>query len=409
MQLNSTGPKTQQIAFERPRLLDKCRGFTRVKQLEDAGLYAYFRALSSAQGPEVIHRGRRLIMLSSNNYLGLSTHPAVQRAAGQAINRYGTGCSGSRLLNGTLDLHERLEEQLAAYLGKEAAVVWPTGFQANLGILSTLAERDDLVVVDKMDHASIYDGSRLSFAKVRKFRHNDLADLERILANHREQPTLVMVDGVYSMEGDLADLPGLTGLCRRYGATLVVDDAHGIGVLGEGGRGTANHFGLDGEVDVLVGTFSKSLASIGGYAAADADVIDFLKHHARSLIFSASLPPASAAAALVTLDLIRREPHHRERLWSNTRYFLKGLDALGFDTGTTQSPIIPIRVGDEQRTLAMWRHLFDAGVFTSPILYPAVPPGAAMIRTSCMATHTERQLECALNVFERVGHQVGLI
>ena len=409
MPLNQMGPARQRTALDRPGLLDRCGSFTRAKQLKDAGLYAYFRPLSSAQGPEVLHQGRRLIMMSSNNYLGLSTHPAVQRAAGLAINRYGTGCSGSRLLNGTLDLHEQLEEKLAEHLGKEAAVVWPTGFQANLGIVSALTSRDDLVVIDKMDHASIYDGSRLSFAKVRKFRHNDLADLERILFAERDRATLVMVDGVYSMEGDLADLPGLVDLCRQYGATLAVDDAHGIGVLGDGGRGTAHHFGLENEVDILAGTFSKSLASIGGYAAGKAEVIDFLKHNARSLIFSASLPPASTAAALATLDLIGREPHHRARLWSNTQYFYEGLEALGFDTGPTQSPIIPILVGDEEKTLIMWKRLFDAGVFTSPILYPAVPRGMAMIRTSCMATHTDRQLECALTKIERIGREMGLI
>ena len=348
-------------------------------------------------------------MLSSNNYLGLSTHPAVQRAAGMAINRYGAGCSGSRLLNGTLDLHVELEEFLADYLGKEAAVLWPTGFQANLGIVSALTWRDDLVIIDKMDHASIYDASRLSFAKVRKSRHNDLEDLESILSSNQGRPVLVIVDGVYSMEGDLADLPGLVGLCEQYNAALVVDDAQGVGALGYGGRGTANHFGLDGEVDILAGTFSKSLASVGGYAAGDADVIDFLKHHARSLIFSASLPPASAAAALAALKLVASEPHHQQNLWANTRYFQEGLEAMGFDTGPSQSPIVPIRIGDDARTLDMWKRLFEAGVFTSPILSPAVPPGMAMLRTSCMATHTRRHLDSALDAFEWVGRQTGLI
>jgi len=397
------------MTSHKPSILDKCRRFNRVEQLSELGLYPYFRALASAQGPEVIHQGRRLTMMCSNNYLGLSTHPAVQRAALSAINLFGTGCSGSRLLNGTLDLHVQLEEELADYLGKEAALVWPTGFQANLGIVSALTGRDDLLIIDKMDHASIYDGTRLSFAKVKKFRHNDLADLERILSEGGGREALIMVDGVYSMEGDLADLPGLTDLCRRHGAALVVDDAHGIGVLGDGGRGTPSHFGLEGEVDLLAGTFSKSLASVGGYAAGDAHVIKYLKHHARSLIFSASLPPASAAAALAALGLVRREPHHRERLWANTRYFREGLEALGFDTGPTQSPIVPVRIGDDDKTLAMWKGLFDAGVFTSPILYPAVPPGMAMIRTSCMSTHTERHLECVLDAFERIGHQMGLI
>ena len=409
MHSNTSGSVMQTTASVRPSVFGKCRKFIRAKQLRRAGLYPYFRALSSAQGPEVVHQGRRFIMLSSNNYLGLSTHPAVQRAAGMAINRYGAGCSGSRLLNGTLDLHLELEEFIADYLGKDAAVLWPTGFQANLGIVSALTGRDDLVVIDKMDHASIYDASRLSFAKVRKSRHNDLEDLESILSRHRDQPALVIVDGVYSMEGDLADLPGLVGLCQQYNAALVVDDAHGIGVLGDGGRGTPNHFGLDASVDIVAGTFSKSLASVGGYAAGDADVIDFLKHHARSLIFSASLPPASAAAALAALKLVASEPHHQRNLWANTRYFQEGLEAMGFDTGPSQSPIIPIRVGDDALTLDTWKRLFEAGVFTSPILSPAVPPGMAMLRTSCMATHTRRHLERALDIFELVGHQTGLI
>ena len=409
MHSNTSGSVMQTTASVRPSVFRKCRKFIRAKQLRRAGLYPYFRALSSAQGPEVVHQGRRFIMLSSNNYLGLSTHPAVQRAAGMAINRYGAGCSGSRLLNGTLDLHLELEEFIADYLGKDAAVLWPTGFQANLGIVSALTGRDDLVVIDKMDHASIYDASRLSFAKVRKSRHNDLEDLESILSSHRDQPALVIVDGVYSMEGDLADLPGLVGLCQQYNAALVVDDAHGIGVLGDGGRGTPNHFGLDASVDIVAGTFSKSLASVGGYAAGDADVIDFLKHHARSLIFSASLPPASAAAALAALKLVASEPHHQRNLWANTRYFQEGLEAMGFDTGPSQSPIVPIRVGDDALTLDTWKRLFEAGVFTSPILSPAVPPGMAMLRTSCMATHTRRHLERALDIFELVGHQTGLI
>lgn len=409
MHLNTSGSAMQNSAAVRPSVFGKCGKFKRAEQLRNAGLYPYFRALSSAQGPEVVHQGRRFIMLSSNNYLGLSTHPAVQRAAGMAINRYGAGCSGSRLLNGTLDLHIELEEFLADYLGKEAAVLWPTGFQANLGIVSALTWRDDLVVIDKMDHASIYDASRLSFAKVRKSRHNDLEDLESILSSNRGRPVLVIVDGVYSMEGDLADLPGLVGLCQQYNAALVVDDAHGIGVLGDGGRGTPSHFGLDSEVDILAGTFSKSLASVGGYAAGDADVIDFLKHHARSLIFSASLPPASAAAALAALKLVASEPHHQKNLWANTRYFQEGLEAMGFDTGTSQSPIIPIRIGDDALTLDTWKRLFEAGIFTSPILSPAVPPGMAMLRTSCMATHTRSHLERALDAIERVGRQTGLI
>ncbi len=409
MQMKVSGAALERSTVQRPSLFDKCQSFTRAEQLKSAGLYPYFRILSSGQGPEVVHRGKQLIMMGSNNYLGLSTHPAVRQAAKRAVDRYGTGCSGSRLLNGTLDLHQQLEEKLAVYLGKEAAVVWPTGFQANLGIVGALTARNDLVVIDKMDHASIYDGTRLSFATTRKFGHNNLAELESILSKHRGVSALVVVDGVYSMEGDLVDLPGLTDICDRYGAALALDDAHGLGVLGRGGRGTAHHFGLEDQVDILGGTFSKSLGSVGGYAAGDADVINYLKHHARSLMFSASLPPASTAAALAALELLEREPEHIERLWVNTRHFQEGVDALGFETGKQQSPIVPIRVGDEQLTLSVCNRLFEEGVFTSPILYPAVPVGMAMIRTSCMATHTAEHMERALDTFERVGREAGLL
>ena len=409
MQMKVSGAALESPMVQRPRLFEKCQSFTRAEQLKSAGLYPYFRTLSSGQGPEVVHRGKRLIMMGSNNYLGFSTHPAVREAAKRAVDRYGTGCSGSRLLNGTLDLHQQLEEKLAEYLGKEAAVVWPTGFQANLGIVGALTGRNDLVVIDKMDHASIYDGTRLSFATTRKFGHNNLAELESILSKHRGVSAFVVVDGVYSMEGDLVDLPGLVDICSRYGAALAVDDAHGLGVLGRDGRGTAHHFGLEGQVDILGGTFSKSLGSVGGYAAGDADVINYLKHHARSLMFSASLPPASTAAALAALELLEREPEHIERLWVNTRHFQEGVDALGFETGKQQSPIVPIRVGDEQLTLSVCNRLFEEGVFTSPILYPAVPAGMAMIRTSCMATHTAEHMERALDAFERVGREAGLI
>ncbi len=393
----------------RAGIFEKCRKFTRAQELIDAGIYPYFHVVESAQEPEVVCDGRPMIMMSSNNYLGLTNHPKVKEAAIDAVRRFGTGCAGSRFLNGTLAIHEELEQRLAEFLGKQAAIVFPTGFQANLGAISALVGKNDLIVIDKMNHASIYDGCRLSFGQIRKFRHNDMQDLERILAQSEGRGALVVVDGVFSMEGDIADLPGLVEICRRYGAGLMVDDAHGIGVLGAHGRGTGEHFGLEHDVDLIMGTYSKSLATIGGCLAADADVIDYLKHHARSLIFSASLPPAPVAAALAALRIIEEEPDRRERLWRNARYLGDGFRTMGFDVGTSQTPIIPVLVGDEQRVLVMWRRLFDEGVFASPVLYPAVPPGMALIRTSCMATHTIDHLDRVLEVFTKVGREMGLI
>ena len=399
-------------AFKRPLVppvLDKCHRFTRPARLASAGLYPYFHALMSAQEPEVICQGRQMIMLCSNNYLGLSTHPDVVRAANDATRHYGTGCSGSRFLNGTLDLHEELESRLANFLGTEAAVIFPTGYQANLGIVSALAGRDDLVVLDKLDPASIYGGSRLSLGGLQRFRHNDIEDLERVLDANHDTAALVVVDGVYSMHGDVANLPGIVDVCQRFGAALVVDDAHALGVLGAGGRGSAEHFQLEHQVDVFAGTFSKALASIGGYAAGKADVISYLKHHARSLMFSASLPPASVAAALAALQILMREPQRRKRLWNNARYLREGLEALGFDTGPSSTPIVPVILDSEDKALQMWRRLFELGIFTSPIFHPAVPEGTALIRTSCMATHTIAQLERVLEAFERSGRELGCI
>jgi len=410
--MNSRSLAEQQVAVSDPtrsRIFDKCSRFTRARELIEAGLYPYFHKMESAQEPEVICDGRPMIMMSSNNYLGLTNHPKVKEAAIDAVRRYGTGCAGSRFLNGTLSIHEELEARLAEFLHREAAIVFPTGFQANLGAISALVGKNELILIDKMNHASIYDGCRLSFGQIRKYRHNDMDDLERILQANEGRAALVVVDGVFSMEGDIADLPGIVSICRKYGAGLMVDDAHGIGVLGETGRGTAEHFGLERDVDLVMGTYSKSLATIGGCLAADADVIDYLKHHARSLIFSASLPPAPVAAALAALQIIQDEPERRERLWRNAQYLSDGFRQIGFDIGTSQTPIIPVMVGSEEKVLVMWRRLFDEGVFASPVLYPAVPPGMALIRTSCMATHTTHHIDQVLDAFWRVGREMALV
>lgn len=396
---------------KRAAIFNKCSKFTRARDLIKAGIYPYFHVVESAQEPEVTCDGRPMIMVSSNNYLGLTNHPKVKEAAIEAVRRYGTGCAGSMFLNGTLSIHQELEERLANFLQKDQAIVFPTGFQANLGAISALVGKNELIVIDKMNHASIFDGCRLSFGQIRKFKHNDMEDLERILQMNENdgRNALVVVDGVFSMEGDIIDLPGMVEVCRKYGAGIMVDDAHSIGVLGDNGRGTGEHFGLEDEVDLMMGTYSKSLATIGGCLAGDADIMDYVKHHARSLIFSASLPPAPVAAALTALKIIESEPERRESLWANARYLSEGYKQLGFDIGTSETPIIPVMVGDEEKVLVMWRRLFDEGVFASPVLYPAVPQGMAMIRTSCMATHSKDNLDKVLDVFARVGREMGLI
>jgi 8-amino-7-oxononanoate synthase len=398
-------------AAARPRVFDKCRVLAeRVEAAQAADMYCYYRAIESAQEPEVVVGGRTLVMLGSNNYLGLTNHPKVKEAAVQAVRRYGTGCAGSRLLNGTLTLHEALEEKLAHFVGKPAAVTFSTGFQVNLGTISCLLDRGDAVYLDKQDHACIIDGARLSFAQVRKFAHNDPEELRRLMATERSaRGRLVVVDGVFSMEGDIAPLPEIVKVTRDYQAALMVDDAHGLGVLGARGRGTPEHFGLEDEVHLVMGTFSKSLASIGGFIAGDSEVINHIRHTARSLIFSAALAPAAAAAAGAAVDIIEREPERREQLWRNARFFKGGLSSLGFRTGDSETPVIPIIVGDDDRAFAMTRRLHEEGVFVNPVISPATPPGRALLRTSCMATHTEAHLARALEACARVGREFGLI
>jgi 8-amino-7-oxononanoate synthase len=390
-------------------IFEKCAKFTRAKELIAVGLYPYFRVIESAQDPEVVIDGKRMIMVGSNNYLGLTNHPKVKEAALNAVKKYGSGCAGSRFLNGTLTIHVELEEKLARFIGKDSALVFSTGFQVNLGVISALVSKDDIVIIDKMDHASIIDGCRLSYGEVRKFRHNDMADLERILQQNNGRGKLIVVDGVFSMEGDIVDLPKVVELGKAYGARVMVDDAHGIGVLGTTGRGTAEHFGLVDEVDLIMGTYSKSLASIGGFIAGSEEVIHYIKHFARSLMFSASPPPASVAAVSAALDIIESEPERLESLWRNTRKMLKGLKDLGFQVGPSETPIIPILVGASETAFKMAMMLQDEGVFANVAVSPAVPEGKALIRTSYMATHTEEQLDRVLTALAGVGRSMGLI
>jgi len=390
-------------------IFEKCSGYTLAKDAMAIGMYPYFIPLTESEGTEASYKGHRLIMCGSNNYLGLTTHPKVKEAAIAATRRYGTSCTGSRFLNGTLELHEKLEAELAEWVGKEAALVFSTGMQTNLGTISSLVGRGDTVILDKDDHASLVDGARLSWGETKRFRHNDLNDLERILASvDQDRGILVAVDGLFSMGGDVASLPEIARLCRQYGARLLVDDAHAMGVLG-GGRGTAAHFGITEEVDLIMSTFSKSFASLGGFIAGDETVIHYIKHHARALIFSASITPANTAAALAALEVMRTEPERVERLAKIGERMRSALTGLGFDIGNSCSPIIPIKIGDDMRTIATWKMLFEQGVFVNPVLSPAVPPGQQLLRTSYMATHTDEQLEKVLETYARVGKAMGLI
>jgi 8-amino-7-oxononanoate synthase len=390
-------------------IFEKCYGFTQAKEAIAAGIYPYFLPLTDSEGTEAIYKGRRLIMCGSNNYLGLTTHPKVRAAAEEAIRKYGTSCTGSRFLNGTLEMHEELERELAKFVNKEAALVFSTGMQTNLGTISALVSRGDVVILDKDDHASIVDGARLSWGETKRFRHSDMKDLEHVLSSIPEQKgKLVVVDGLYSMGGDIAPLPEIAPLCKKYGARLMVDDAHAIGVLG-GGRGTAAHYGMTEQVDIIMSTFSKSFASLGGFIAGDEPVVHFVKHFARSMIFSASIPPSNAAAALAALEVMRTEPERIQRLHEIAEYMRKSYRQLGFNTLHSTTPVIPILIGDTMKTVMVWKMLFDNGVFVNPVLSPGVPVGQELLRTSYMATHTNEQLDRVLSVFEQVGKQVGLI
>jgi 8-amino-7-oxononanoate synthase len=391
-------------------LFDKCRNFTRAREVQASGLYPYFMPISQSEDTVVVIEGKPRIMMGSNNYLGLTHHPAVLAAAKAALERYGSGCTGSRFLNGTLDLHETLESELAEFFGKEACLVFSTGYQANLGLISGLVGRGDVVVLDKLDHASIVDGAKMSHGETLRFNHGDLAGLERKLqALAPSTGIMIVVDGIYSMEGDIADVPNLLKVAGKFGAALAVDDAHAVGVLGPKGDGTAAHFGLVDEVDLIVGTFSKSLASIGGFVAGSENVIHFLRHHSRPLIFTAALPPSNTAGVLEALHILKSEPWRRDQLWINTRRLQEGLRSLGFDIGPTETPIVPVLIGPLEKTFLFWRKLFDAGVFTNPVVPPAVPPSQCRLRTSLMATHAPEQIDQALETFARLGKELGVI
>lgn len=390
-------------------LFEKCRNFTQAKEAIKGGFYPYFIPLDENEGTEVVFDGKRLIMCGSNNYLGLTSHPKVKEAAIDAIRRYGTSCTGSRFLNGTLAIHEQLEGEIAEYVGKQASLVFSTGMQTNLGTISALIGRDDVVVLDKDDHASIVDGARLGYGKIERFKHNDPDHLERVLKSIPENTgKLIIVDGVFSMGGDLADLPSLIPLAKKYDARIMVDDAHGIGVTGWG-RGTAAQFGVTDQVDLIMSTFSKSFASLGGFIAGDEEVIHYVKHTARSLIFSASIPAANTAAALAALHIMRDEPERVDRVNRIAENVRAGLRSAGFNIANSVTPIVPVIIGDDRKTFDTWKALFENGVFVNPVISPAVPPGMQLLRTSYMATHTDEQIEKVLEIFMRVGKANGLI
>lgn len=395
---------------EKMDLFEKCHSFVEVKQAKEMGYYPYFKPVSTAEDTEVVIEGKRALMLGSNNYLGLTTHPRVKQAAIDAIERFGSSSCGSRFLNGTLELHHELEGRLARFLKRESTLVFSTGFQTNLGAISALVGKDDVVISDKWNHASIVDGARLSYGQMKRFRHNDMDDLARVLADCPEGAgKLIVVDGMFSMEGDLAPLPQIVQLAQEHNARVMVDDAHALGVMGKQGRGTAEHLGVEDQVDLVMGTFSKSFASLGGVIAGDDSVVNYIQHNARSMIFSASMPPSAVAAVLAALDIIENEPERRERLWANTKKMLQGLQELGFDTGHSETPVIPIVVGEMYQALSMWKSLLQNGIYVNVVVPPAVPPGRTLLRTSYMATHTEEQLDFALETFAKVGKECGLI
>lgn len=395
--------------MNRSPLNRKMSSFTTVEKLKALDLYPFFRVLETDQDTEVTIGGKKVLMFGSNSYLGLTNHPYVKESAKKAIDKYGSGCAGSRFLNGTLDLHLELEKELADFTGKEDALVFSTGYQVNLGVISALGGRNDYLFLDDHDHACIIDGSRLSFAKVFKYSHSDMEDLEiQLKSVPPDAFKLIATDGVFSMEGDISKLPGIVELAKKYNASVYVDDAHALGVLGPQGRGTAAHFKLTNDVDLIMGTFSKSLASIGGFIAADKNVIEYLKHHARSLMFSASISPAAAASALAALTLLKEDKGLIEKLWVNTRYAISGFKNAGFDVGPTETPIIPIYIRDNEKTFLMAKTLMDEGIFVNPVVSPAVKSDSSLIRFSIMATHSIEQIDMAIEKFIKAASIIGI-
>ena len=392
-------------------LFKKCQATMReVERARQLGIYPYFTPIESGQDRRVQIEGHEYIMIGSNGYLGLASDHRLKEAAVSAIKKYGTTCSGSRFLNGTLDIHVKLEKDLAHFFQKDLAIVFSTGFQSCLGIISSITNKDDFILLDRQDHASIMDGSRLSFAQIKKYKHNDIEDLDRLLSGlPANKPKLIVVDGVFSMEGDMANLAEIVRLKKKHGARLMVDDAHGIGVLGKNGKGTCEHFGVLGDVDLIMGTFSKSFAALGGFVAGPEDAVTHIKHTARSFIFSASMIPASVASAQAALEIIKTEPERRERLLKITQRVLSGFRNMGFDTGNSATPVIPVIIGENERCFAFWKSLYENRIFANPVISPATPPGRALIRTTYMATHTKEDIDIVLEVFQKCGRAFGLI
>lgn len=389
-------------------IFEKCRTFTAAKELIDAGIYPYFKELESEQAPEVTIKGKKFLMMGSNNYLGLANDPRMKQAAKDAIDRFGTGCAGSRFLNGNTVLHTELEKKLANFKHRESALIYATGYQMNLGVISAIVGKGDVAITDKLDHASIIDGCNLSMGEIKRFKHNDMNDLEKVLKHTGpNRGKVVIVDGVFSMEGDIVNLPEVVRLAKKYGARVILDDAHGTGIIGKTGRGTCEYFNMEnGEVDLVVGTCSKAFAAVGGWVVGDKDIIHYIQHVSRSMIFSAAMPPSVCATISTAIDIIMSEPERIQKLWDNSKYLQKEFSSMGFNIGNTQTPIIPIIIGDNVKTFHMWKALYESGLFTNPIISPAVPPRRALIRVAVMATHTREQLDKALNIFETCAKKI---
>jgi 8-amino-7-oxononanoate synthase len=391
-------------------IFKKCYDYLEPSIAREQGYYPYFIPFSGGDDTVMVYKGAAKIMIGSNNYLGLTHHPKIVEAAQKALVEYGTGRTGSRFLNGTLDIHEEFEAELAGFTGKQAALIFSTGFLANMGTIATLLDKHNTVIIDKLDHASIVEGCRMSGATIVRYKHNDLDDLRSVLEKlPSERGRMIIVDGIFSMEGDIAPLPQICQLAKEFEARLMVDDAHSFGVLGPNGNGTAAHFGVTDQVDLIMGTFSKSFGAVGGFIAGSSEVVDYIKHKSKSMIFTASLPPSVVASTRAALEIIKSEPQRRERLWEIGDYMRKEFQRIGFDTGNSETPIIPIVIGDNMKTFLFWKTLFEEGVYTNAVIYPAVPSNSARLRTSYIATHTQEQLDFVLDKFQKIGKNLGVI